>query len=153
MLKFVDYDIVFQEIPEEVTLAINISNCPNRCIGCHSPFLWDDVGAELNSEALKLLLEKYGRAATCLCFMGGDGDVETLFSLAKWLRENSVLKIGWYSGKDKLPTNFNADLFDYVKIGPYVEEFGNLKSPKTNQRLYKINKEGVLEDITHCFWK
>lgn len=153
MLKFVDYDIVFQEIPDEITLAINISNCPNRCIGCHSPFLWDDVGAVLDSESLKLLLDKYGSAATCLCFMGGDGDVETLFSLAAWLRENSTIKIGWYSGKDKLPDNFNADLFDYVKIGPYVEEFGNLKSPKTNQRLFKINNEGELEDITFYFWR
>ena len=58
MLKFVDYDIVFQEIPDEVTLAINISNCPNRCVGCHSPFLWDDVWVELDRDSLKLLLDK-----------------------------------------------------------------------------------------------
>ena len=36
MLKYANFDIVFQEVPEEVTLAINISNCPNQCPGCHS---------------------------------------------------------------------------------------------------------------------
>ena len=30
MLKYVDTDIVFQEFPDEVTLAINLSNCPCR---------------------------------------------------------------------------------------------------------------------------
>ena len=85
--------------------------------------------------------------------MGGDASVDTLFSLASWLRENSTLKIGWYSGKSKLPDNFQPKLFDYVKVGPYIEEFGNLKSTKTNQRLYKIKECGELEDITSRFWK
>ena len=36
MLKYVNHDIVFQEFPDEVTLAINLSCCPNGCTGCHS---------------------------------------------------------------------------------------------------------------------
>ena len=39
MLKYAGYDIVFQEIPDEVTLALNLSGCPNGCPGCHSPHL------------------------------------------------------------------------------------------------------------------
>ncbi len=35
MLKYVNYDIVFQEFPDEVTLAINLSSCPNGSPGCH----------------------------------------------------------------------------------------------------------------------
>lgn len=31
MLKYVNTGIVFQEIPDETTLAINISNCPCAC--------------------------------------------------------------------------------------------------------------------------
>ena len=38
------FDVVFQEIPGEVTLALNLSGCPNRCAGCHSPHLWEEVG-------------------------------------------------------------------------------------------------------------
>lgn len=72
MLKYADYDIVFQEIPDEVTLAINISNCPNHCVGCHSPYLMQDVGEVLDEAAMDSLLEKYGRNITCVCFMGGN---------------------------------------------------------------------------------
>ena len=57
MLKYADYDIVFQEIPNEVTLAINISNCPNRCVGCHSPYLMEDVGEELNGILASLICQ------------------------------------------------------------------------------------------------
>ena len=39
MLKYYNYDIVFQEYPDEVTLAINLTMCPNRCVGCHSAYL------------------------------------------------------------------------------------------------------------------
>ena len=41
MLKYVDTKVVFAEVPDEVTLAINISNCPCHCDGCHSEYLAD----------------------------------------------------------------------------------------------------------------
>ena len=44
MLRLASFDVVFQEIPGEVTLALNLSGCPNRCAGCHSPHLWEEVG-------------------------------------------------------------------------------------------------------------
>ena len=52
MLRYYNFDIVFAEIPEEVTLAINITNCPNRCVGCHSPHLQQDIGENLTTEEL-----------------------------------------------------------------------------------------------------
>ncbi len=72
MLKYTDYDIVFQEIPDEVTLAVNLSGCPHRCKGgCHSPHLQQDIGEELNEEAISRLLQLYEHSITCICFMGG----------------------------------------------------------------------------------
>ena len=71
MLKYADYDIVFQEIPDEVTLAINLSNCPHHCPGCHSPYLQRNTGKELNRTTLSGLLRMYGKSVTCVCFMGG----------------------------------------------------------------------------------
>ena len=44
MLKYVDAKVVFAEVPDEVTLAINISNCPCQCKGCHSSYLAQDIG-------------------------------------------------------------------------------------------------------------
>lgn len=154
MLKFADYDIVFQEIPDEVTLAINISNCPNHCIGCHSAYLMQDVGEVLDEAALENLLEKYGRNITCVCFMGGDAEPFEVAKLANYLKiKNSKrYKVGWYSGKNQLPESFSLKDFDYVKIGRYMEAFGPLKSKTTNQRLYKII-DGAMQDITERFWK
>ena len=74
MLKYVNTGIVFQEIPDEVTLAINISNCPCHCPGCHSRYLWEDIGLPLNTDAIDAFVEQYGTDITCISFMGGDAD-------------------------------------------------------------------------------
>lgn len=150
MLKFYNYDIVFQEIPDEVTLAVNITNCPHRCVGCHSPHLHLDTGHVLNEETLDLLLEKYGRQITCVCFMGGDRSPKEVAAMAKHLRQRTHLKVAWYSGNDTLP--HNAKAFDYLKIGGYKAELGGLRSRTTNQRLYH-NVNGKTVDITERFWK
>ena len=46
MIKYVPEmtSVVIEEIPDRVTLAVDISNCQGNCIGCHSPFLKTDVG-------------------------------------------------------------------------------------------------------------
>ncbi|WP_106828323.1 anaerobic ribonucleoside-triphosphate reductase activating protein [Parabacteroides pacaensis] len=152
MLRYADYDIVFQEIPDEVTLAINLSNCPNRCKGCHSPYLMEDTGEPLTEETLSAFLHKYGKDITCICFMGGDAFPEEVQRLAKFLHTQSFvpLKVGWYSGKAGLPPGFRIDNFQYIKLGAYVEALGGLKSPVTNQRLYRII-DGRMEDITYRF--
>jgi anaerobic ribonucleoside-triphosphate reductase activating protein len=155
MLKYFNYDIVFQEIPDEVTLAINISNCPNGCQGCHSPFLQKDTGEPLNEEFLIFMLSKYGKSVTCFCFMGGDSDPDEIVRLAQFLQTqpSGNIKIGWYSGKQSLPPAFITKYLQYIKLGPYIECLGSLKSPKTNQRLYKIGENGEMTDITFRFWK
>ena len=57
-MKIASYDIVFQEVPGEVTLALNISQCPNHCPGCHSPHLQDDIGLPLDEKVLDGLLDR-----------------------------------------------------------------------------------------------
>ena len=70
MLRYINTDIVFQEFPDEVTLAINISGCPCRCLGCHSQFLWANRGEELTAEALSALIRETEDTITCVGFMG-----------------------------------------------------------------------------------
>lgn len=152
MLRYTDYDIVFQEIPDEITLAINISNCPNRCKGCHSPYLLEDVGEPLTEENLSALLRKYGKAITCVCFMGGDASPAAIGHLAKYLHYQVIIpiKVGWYSGKPELSPEIDLTFFEYIKLGPYIEDLGGLKSARTNQRFYRI-ENGKMEDITYRF--
>jgi anaerobic ribonucleoside-triphosphate reductase activating protein len=149
MLRFINYDIVFQEIPDEVTLALNISNCPNRCEGCHSPYLMEDAGRILDENALAGLLEKYGNAITCVCFMGGDAAPADVERLAAFLKQNYGLKTGWYSGKSQVPDNCAIRHFNYIKLGPYIEHLGGLKSATTNQRFYRVENEIMIDVTSH----
>ena len=153
MLKYTDYDIVFSEIPDETTFAINISNCPNRCPGCHSPQLMEDIGELLTESSLSKLVGKYINDITCICFMGGDREPQEINKLAAFIKkEYQNIKTGWYSGKPELPSGFNTDVFNYIKLGPYIATLGGLKSKTTNQHLYKYGDNQNIEDITYRFW-
>lgn len=148
MLKCYSYDIVCQEIPDEITLAVNISCCPNRCPGCHSPWLWSDEGKVMDEELLASLIGRYSAAITCFCFMGGDAEPMEVQRLADWIRQTyPQLKTAWYSGKETLPDGFDVRSLDYLKLGPYIEELGGLKSPTTNQMLFRIHPDGHNERI------
>ena len=147
--------VVFEEIPDEITLAINITNCPCKCPGCHSKFLWEDVGTELTEKELYKLISK-NDGITTVCFMGGDANPKEINDLAKSIFMldfcNHTYKIGWYSGKDELSNDIELELFDYIKLGHYDEKLGPLNKETTNQHLYKVDN-GKLIDITERFWK
>ena len=151
MLKYTTTQIVFSEIPEEITLAIELSNCPIHCPSCHSKYLWNDIGEELNIDILNKLIDS-NPGITCICFMGGDNDTDSLLELVNFVKQNYLnLKTAWYSGRKEI----NLDkfcIFDYIKIGPYDENFGPINQNTTNQRLYK-NENNIWVDITHKFWK
>lgn len=148
MLKCYSYDIVCQEIPDEITLAVNISCCPNRCPGCHSPWLWEDKGEVMDERMLEALIGRYASAVTCFCFMGGDAEPFEVERLARWIRNVFPhLRTAWYSGKEDIPEGFDISVLDFIKIGPYIAAKGGLKSPDTNQILYRIESDGTMIQI------
>ena len=158
MLKYTTTEVVFREVPDEVTLAINISNCPIRCPDCHSKELWKDVGKDLTQRVIDRLIRE-NEGITCIAFMGGDSDPKHIELLASAIKEHyPKLKIAWYSGNKILPPDFNAKYFDYVKLGPYIKDRGPLDNPNTNQMLFKVSSDETgavfeLENITSKFWK
>lgn len=149
-MKVASFEIVFQEVPGEVTLALNISGCPNRCKGCHSPHLWEDTGEELTTELLEALVNRYYPGITCVCFMGGDQNPEYVAQLAKHVHDTYGIKTAWYSGREFPLNDSGLEMYDFVKIGPYVEALGGLKSPTTNQRFYRREGEKWIDE-THLF--
>ena len=158
MLKYVDTKVVFQEVPDEVTLAINISNCPCHCEGCHSPYLAEDIGTDLTIEELtRLGTETEG--ITRIAFMGGDSDPKRINRLAKWVTEELDLKVAWYSGRQYIPDEIDVSNFNYIKIGPYIPKLGGLDSENTNQIMYevcltsKLGDRYLLKEITNKFRK
>lgn len=159
MLKYLNTQVTFAEVPDEITLCINITGCKNGCKNCHSPYLAEDIGTPLDEDSLvELLLNNKG--ITCIAFMGGDSDPEYINWLASIMRDMNDsepgnwadVKIAWYSGRQELSKDINLEYFDYIKLGPYKEEFGPLNSRTTNQRFYKVNGKELV-DITNKFWK
>lgn|SRR5574344_328299 len=159
MLKFVDHKVTFGEIPDEISLCINISNCPFQCKGCHSPWLWKDEGVELTPEMLINLIKDHP-GISCICFMGGlDFEIYDLISQVK-IQVPKSLKWAWYTGQSSFGIEKLNTILDYCKLGPWKEECGPLTSPTTNQRLFRINHyadgSGIVcavQDITYLFWK
>ena len=151
MLKYVDTDIVFQELPDEVTLAVNLSGCPCRCPGCHSKHLWEDGGRPFDEAAVEQMLSQHVDEITCISIMGGDAEPHEVNLIAASLRKHHPnLHIAWWSGRTLLSSDVNPDNFDYIKLGPYLRHLGPLRSPTTNQRLYHI-EGGKFRDITSYF--
>ena len=148
MLKYVDTLVGFSEIPDEITLCINISNCPNNCEGCHSPWLWSNEGDFMTDEFLKSLIGKYSAAITCFCFMGGDAEPDEVERICRLVKSCFPgIKTAWYSGRESIPEGFDIRVLDYLKLGPYIEALGGLKSPETNQALYRIGEDSQMERI------
>ena len=104
MLKYVNTAITFAEFPDEISLLINISNCPCHCKGCHSAYLAEDIGEPLDYIALTKLIIDSNKGITCVGLMGGDSDPKWINKLAKFIKTSSELKVGWYSGRNYLPS-------------------------------------------------
>lgn len=160
MIKYTETDIVFQEVPDEVSLAINISNCPHRCEGCHSPHLREDIGRDLETD-LPDLLNRYGSKITCVLFLGEGNDPDALSRCVQLCFDRGI-KQAVYSGVD-LPEGYTkldvlwqavlCGLPDYIKLGSYKKELGGLSSPSTNQRMFHYSAiDSCYEDITDKFW-
>lgn len=164
MLKYLNVKVTFQEIPNEITLCINITGCPNRCPNCHSKELWEDLGKELTIDVLSDLIDN-NKGISAVCFMGGDSDPSYIVKLAKWIKDNTDLLVGWYSGNKEIDKDvlLNLEYFNFIKVGPYIEELGPLNNPNTNQKMYEVemsrevdetgNPVYGLVDITYKFFK
>ena len=152
MLKYVNTMVTFSEVPGEISLCIEISNCPCHCKGCHSSYLAEDIGNVLNLQALTSLIDS-NNGITCVCIMGGDANSSKVDDIAQDIKEYyPKLKVAWYSGKQELSKDINLEFFDFIKLGPYIEELGPLNSKTTNQRFYKIENNKLI-DITYKFQK
>ena len=150
MLKYLNTQVTFSEVPDEITLCINITGCKIGCKNCHSSYLAENIGEELNSFSLKELISN-NKGITCISFMGGDSSPSKIDALAQWVKINYPIKTAWYSGRQELSKDINLNNFNFIKLGPYIEDLGPLNSKTTNQRFYRI-EENKLVDITNLFW-
>ena len=160
MLKYLNTQVTFSEVPDEITLCINITGCKIGCKNCHSSYLAEDIGEGLTLDKIYKLIDN-NEGITCVCFMGGDSSPKEIDMFARCIKDLYDIKVAWYSGRQELAKEINLKWFDFLKLGPYIEELGPLNSKTTNQRMYKVvynhYDDGTsgyeLEDITYKFLK
>lgn len=144
MLLF-SYAITLQEVPGEISLTLNISQCKFNCTGCHTPELKGDNGSLITGKMLNSLIDLY-TGISVVTFMGGDQfpkELEELLELVK----SKGLKTCLYTGAKAVPQRLSI-LLDFLKVGEFREELGGLPSKNTNQRLYNMITG---EDLTYKF--
>lgn len=149
-MKYTDARVTFAEVPDEIALCVNISNCPCHCKGCHSAYLAEDVGKPLDWGSLNALIY-INAGISCVAFMGGDASPRDVDRLAYHVKK-AGLKTCWYSGRDTLSGDIQLSNFDYIKTGGYREEYGPLNKRSTNQRFYRVENGGLVDE-TWKFWK
>jgi len=140
--------VVTQEIPNEISLALSISGCPLQCPGCHSPFTWNPTyGKPLTTSTLEDFLLRYEGMITCVLFYGGEWEKETLKQHLTTIREHGLLT-ALYTGQNMIEDDI-ATLLDFVKLGPWISARGGLNSPTTNQRLIDLRTGECLNRYFH----
>ena len=154
MLRYSDYDIVLQEVPNEISLCFTLTGCPLACKGCHSEYIWNpDFGEPLTADLLEKLIDRYDEAISCVLFMGGEWRAEELLQFVR-IAKAKKLKTALYTGLNmKQMERKHSELLselDYIKTGKWIPSLGGLDSKATKQVFTDLKTRKTLN---HYFWK
>ena len=149
-LRYRHEEVVWLEVPGEVSLAYHVTGCPLRCKGCHSVDTWKiGSGHILTTELFSNRLQRYKHLITCVLFMGGEWLPDKLLTYLQ-LAQDARLKTCLYTGfeKEQLPAELLPYL-DYLKVGPWSPEHGGLDNPNTNQQFIDQRSGTLLNHLFH----
>lgn len=145
--------IVFQEVPDEISLCFSITGCKVGCKGCHSTELWNEnYGSSLTNKAFIAWLKKYQSLISCVVFFGGEWQPNALIEkliIAKNFGLKTCLYSGQESGEKHIDIKISQHL-NFLKTGAWQAELGGLESPTTNQ-VFRDLETG--EKLNHLFIK
>ena len=124
--------VVFQEVPNEISLCFSITGCKVGCKGCHSTELWNaNYGIALTNQNFIQWLTKYKNLITCVVFFGGEWQEQALIEKLI-IAKNFHLKTCLYSGREYININISQHL-TFLKTGAWQAELGGLDSLTSNQ--------------------
>ena len=150
MLKFESFTTNLCEVPNHVSLIFNLTGCPLRFKGCHSPELRSKtLGEGLTKERFVEILSTQESLISAVCFMGGDvvRNQSDYLELMKICQDKN-LKTCIYTGltetfvPDKIRTQVS-----YLKTGPYSAKLGGLDKETTNQIFRDMSTGDVLNHL------
>lgn len=150
LVPVVSTGITLNEVPDKVAFFIELGSCTQRCRGCHSKELWEEVKEPTSLDALIEEAEHaIDKGANAIVLMGGTYNRLSIENLLVILQSFSeVAPTCLYSGSDDEGLNRyvaeNTDI-TWIKTGSYKEELGGLSSPMTNQKFYRKEYEEIFD--------
>ncbi|NNK86967.1 MAG: anaerobic ribonucleoside-triphosphate reductase activating protein [Flavobacteriaceae bacterium] len=146
-MHYYSIEVVFQEVPGEISICFSISGCPLRCEGCHSPFLWKDGNGRIMTRKVFIdTLCRYSPMATCVLFMGGEWHEDELVSYLKLARKMNF-KTCLYTGEDNVSDRLLNEL-TWLKTGKWIPSLGALNCRTTNQNFTQVSTN---KNYNHLF--
>ena len=128
--------VVFQEVPNEISLCFSITGCKVGCKGCHSTELWDQQnGLKLTNQLFIQYLKQYQGLISCVVFFGGEWQPSALIEKLL-IAKNFGLKTCLYSGEEAGEKYIDLRItqhLNFLKTGAWRPELGGLASSTTNQ--------------------
>ncbi len=141
--------VVFQEVPNEISLCFSITGCKVGCKGRHSTELWQETnGIALSNQSFIQWLKKYQGLISCVVFFGGEWQPSALIEKLL-IAKNFGLKTCLYSGEKHISLNISQHL-NFLKTGKWQPELGGLDSITTNQVFRNLTTG---EKLNHLFTK
>lgn len=141
--------VVFQEVPNEISLCFSITGCKIGCKGCHSTELWNEKhGSALTNKSFIAWLKKYQSLISCVVFFGGEWQPRALIEKLL-IAKNFGLKTCLYSGEEHIDISISQHLY-FLKTGAWNAVLGGLESTTTNQVFRNVITG---EKLNHLFIK
>ena len=127
MLKYINTEIVFAEVPDEITLAINLSNCQIHCPECHSKFLWKNSGKELSQRHLEKLISENEGVTYQWCNKEGSRCLiyDVITDILSFSFQEKPISLEHDISKISDPKGINDDLIRSFRL--YLNRFQNEK--------------------------
>lgn len=145
-MNYLTRQIVFQEVPDEISLSYLITGCNLRCQGCHSSDSWSSKAGQILTEEQYILdLKKHANWITCVLFMGGEWHSLELLRFLE-IAQEAGFKTALYTGSQSVSETILEKL-DYLKTGPYIQHLGGLSSTSTNQKLIEVKTRRILNSL------
>ena len=158
LVPVVSTGITLSEVPDKIAYFIELGSCTQRCKGCHSKELWEEVESPTSlDDVLRGAANAIESGANAIVLMGGTCNKMSTPDLLEVLDGLSeIAPTCLYSGLDDEETNkYIAEHsgITWIKTGSYKEELGGLSSPTTNQKFYRKEYELVSKNHQYAYHK
>lgn len=152
--------ITLAEMPNYISHYIQLADCSIRCPMCHSKELWGSTHRVSLDSIYNIAEENVNKGADMIIIFGDiNNGISSMDLLCLTNRLKKLSPICIYSGASTILESLGdyigyiLDNISFLKLGAYKEEFGGLNKKTTNQRMYKVEDEGLKDITATLFWK